>query len=65
MLSQIPSADATEADMTRLRDLLRELKADNSNGLTFQKLDLATTELRVNTDAIFANNKDLSSQLGR
>lgn len=64
MLSQIPASKATDADMKRLQDLLLELKDSRHDGLLFQCLDLDTLELRVYTDASFANNPDLSSQLG-
>ncbi|KAM4056526.1 polyprotein [Hirsutella rhossiliensis] len=33
-------------------------------GLTYKPIDLATAKLMVFTDGSFANNKDLSSQLG-
>ena len=64
MLSQIPAKDATMADLKKLRRILKELRSGDSTGLLFQKLDLSTVELRVYTDASFANNADLSSQLG-
>lgn len=35
-----------------------------SRGLTYEPIDLATAKLMVFTDGSFANNKDLSSQLG-
>ena len=63
-LSQIPADRATPADMKRLLKLLAEAQQEPKSGLFFQKLDLDTVELRVYTDASFANNPDLSSQLG-
>lgn len=61
MLSQIPADDAIEADMAQLRALRFEHKTHKSEGMTVHKLNLATTKLRVYSDASFANNKDLSS----
>lgn len=64
MLAQVPASDDTGADMKRLRSLLCEIIASGADVITFQKMDMSTTELRVYTDASFANNRDLSSQLG-
>ena len=35
-----------------------------TRGLKFVKLDINTLQLLAFTDALFANNKDLSSQIG-
>lgn len=56
--------DSTDADMKRIRTSSRELKTDGRNSLNFQKMDIAKMEIRVYTDANFANIKDFSSQLG-
>lgn len=49
--------------MIRLRALMCELKAHNADDMTFKSLDLETVELRVCTDARFANNNVLPSSL--
>jgi hypothetical protein len=55
-----PTKDDTKSLNKRLSWQIK-----NSNrGLKFVKLDVDTLRLLVFTDASFANNKDLSSQIG-
>lgn len=58
LVSQIPASDACASDMKLLRSLLSELKPSANDGMKFQNLDLAATELRVYTDSNCANSKD-------
>jgi hypothetical protein len=53
-----------KSDITLLNKRLQWLIDNGSRGLTMVKLDLKTLRLFVFTDASFANNKDLSSQIG-
>lgn len=45
-------------------DTVRNLQNERSRGLFMRKLDLNTVHVKVFSDAAFANNTDLSSQLG-
>lgn len=65
ILAQIPAAEATDEGMTRRITLLSELQAPADDGRNFERIDLGTFDLRLDTGASFANNKDLSSRLGR
>ena len=51
-------------DIKRLNKRLQWQIENPTRGLTFVKLDVNTLRLLVFTDAAFANNKDLSSQIG-
>lgn len=53
-----------EGDAKALNKRLEWQMANQHRGLKFVKLDPASTQLVVFTDASFANNKDLSSQIG-
>jgi hypothetical protein len=55
-----PNEDNAKALNKRLDWQIKNL----SRGLKFIKLDVDTLQLLVFTDASFANNKDLSSQIG-
>lgn len=54
----------TEADAKELNKRITWQMENPSRGLKFVKLDITTLQLLVFTDASFANNKDLSSQIG-
>jgi ribonuclease HI len=54
---------AEETDFKKLEDAVTQAKA-NPLPLLFPKLDLDSVVLRVYADSSFANNRDLSSQLG-
>ncbi|KAM4064098.1 polyprotein [Hirsutella rhossiliensis] len=54
----------TEEDCTTLNKRLQWQKDHQQRGLTYIPIDLANAKLIVFTDGSFANNKDLSSQLG-
>ena len=53
-----------KSDIALLNKRTQWLIDNGSRGLTMVKLDLKTLKLLVITDASFANNKDLSSQIG-
>lgn len=63
MLAQITVDQVEKSDHKHLRKLLADMKAD-CTGLTYQRLDMSSAAIRVYTDASFAQNRDLSSQLG-
>jgi hypothetical protein len=54
----------TEEDAKTLNKRLAWQIENSERGLKFVKLDAKTLQLLVFTDASFANNKDLSSQIG-
>src|SRR5450432_3640132 len=56
--------DPTEEDIQNLNKRLQWQMENTTRGLRFVKLDTTTLRLLVFTDASFANNKDLSSQIG-
>jgi hypothetical protein len=56
--------DPTEGDANELNKRLDWQIQNSTRGLRFVKLDITTLRLLVFTDASFANNKDLSSQMG-
>lgn len=62
-LSQVIAGKATEADFKRLDSCLERLH-NNDLVLNFPALDIESLELRVYADSSFANNEDLSSQIG-
>lgn len=53
-----------DADYERLNKRLQRHAAHMERGIRMVPMDLATAKLMVFTDGSFANNKDLSSQLG-
>jgi hypothetical protein len=53
-----------EKDAKLLNKQLQWQIENSARGLTFVKLDISTLRLIVFTDSSFANNKDLSSQIG-
>lgn len=53
-----------KSDITALNKRLQWQIDNPARGLTYVKLDINTLRLLVFTDASFANNKDLSSQIG-
>jgi hypothetical protein len=54
----------TKEDAKTLNKRLAWQIKNSERGLKFVKLDTKTLQLLVFTDASFANNKDLSSQIG-
>jgi hypothetical protein len=56
--------DPQEADVKQLNKRIQWQIDNAARGLTFVPLDLNSLSLLVFTDASFANNKDLSSQIG-
>lgn len=62
-LSQIKATEATEEDFKKLDNIFKKAKNENLK-LKYGNVDLQSAEIHVFTDASFANNKDLSSQLG-
>jgi hypothetical protein len=60
--AQITEPD--EKDIATLNKTIKWQKENASRGLTYVELDPSTLQLLVFTDASFANNKDLSSQIG-
>jgi hypothetical protein len=56
--------EPTLADVTALNAVLRKLKETAEKGLDFVPLNLERLHLAVFVDASFANNRDLTSQLG-
>ena len=56
--------DPMEEDIKRLNKRLQWQLDHQNRGLRFIKLDIESLQLLVFTDASFANNKDLSSQIG-
>lgn len=60
--SQVRAALVEEKDHTLLASAITSLK--HRRELIFPALDLKTLEIRVYADASWANNRDLSSQLG-
>jgi transposase InsO family protein len=56
--------DPTKEDVKALNRRIQWQIDSQSRGLTFVPLDLATASLFVFVDGSFANNKDLTSQLG-
>lgn len=60
--AQVTKTDKT--DVTALNKRIQWQKENSSKGLKFVKLDHKTLQISVFTDASFANNKDMSSQVG-
>ena len=58
------SIDFSEDDIASLNKRLQWQLDNHSKGLKYVKLDLSTLQLVVFTDSFFANNRDLSSQIG-
>jgi hypothetical protein len=58
------TGDPTDDDIKRLNRRLQWQIDNPTRGLRFVRLDLKTLRLLVFTDASFANNKDMSSQIG-
>ena len=56
--------DPQEADVKQLNKRIQWQIDNATRGLTFVPLDMSSLSLLVFTDASFANNKDLSSQIG-
>ena len=56
--------EPTETDIKALNTRIQWQIQNAARGLTFTKLDKNSLQLLVFTDASFANNKDLSSQIG-
>jgi hypothetical protein len=56
--------DPQEADVKQLNKRIQWQIDNSTRGLTFVPLDMNSLSLLVFTDASFANNKDLSSQIG-
>ena len=56
--------DPQEADVKQLNKRIQWQIDNATRGLTFVLLDMSSLSLLVFTDASFANNKDLSSQIG-
>lgn len=57
-------ADTYKEKIKLYNGTVKELQLDPSRGLKMKKLDLQTLHIKVYSDAAFANNTDLSSQLG-
>jgi hypothetical protein len=53
-----------EKDAKLLNKRIQWQIENSTRGLSFVKLDIETLQLLVFTDSSFANNKDLSSQIG-
>jgi len=51
-------------DVKQLNKRLNWQIKNANRGLKFVKLDIKTLQLLMFTDALFTNNKDLSSQIG-
>jgi hypothetical protein len=58
------ATDPTDTDVDELNKTLLHISESGSRGLKFVKLSLNSIRILVFTDASFANNKDLSSQIG-
>ena len=56
--------DPQEADVKQLNKRIQWQIDNTTRGLTFVPLDMSSLSLLVFTDASFANNNDLSSQIG-
>jgi hypothetical protein len=56
--------EPTETEIKALNTRIQWQRQNAARGLTFTKLDKNSLQLLVFTDASFANNKDLSSQIG-
>ena len=56
--------EPTETEIKALNTRIQWQRQNAARGLTFTKLDKNPLQLLVFTDASFANNKDLSSQIG-
>jgi Reverse transcriptase (RNA-dependent DNA polymerase) len=63
VLSQIVACAADEADFVDLEDALNRLRSIHV-ALRFPSLDLPSVVVHVCGDALFAGNRDLSSQMG-
>jgi hypothetical protein len=58
------AVNPTDADLRQLNRRLQWQIDNNIRGLRFVPLDLSTAKLMVFADGSFANNRDLSSQIG-
>ena len=56
--------DLQEANIKQLNKRIQWQIDNPTRGLTFVPLDINSLSLLIFTDASFANNKDLSSQIG-
>ena len=56
--------EPTKSDMRYLNTIIRQLQDTSNRGLNFVKLDAQDVVSAIFTDAGFATNQDLSSQLG-
>jgi len=62
--AQVNRGNVTKTDITALNRRIKWQIQNGNRGLTMVKLDRNSLQLIVFTDASFANNKDLSSQIG-
>jgi hypothetical protein len=58
------AVELTVQDVTALNKRIQWQLKNAARGLRFVKLEKESLQLIVFTDALFANNKDLSSQIG-
>ena len=58
------TSDIVQENVKQLNKTIRWQHENGSRGLRFVKLDLNSLQLMVFTDGSFANNTDLSSQIG-
>ena len=64
ILAQVTKDTFTQKHIKEFNKLVKYLKKTANIGLRVQKLDQGSLHLRVYADASFANNNDLTSQLG-
>ena len=64
MLAQVTEANFNKKHIRLLNKIINQLKSTPTQGLQYQKLDTKSLHLKVYSDSSFANNSDLSSQLG-
>ena len=64
MLAQVTEAKFNKKHVRLLNRTIKNLQSTSTQGLIYQKLDCESLHLKVYSDSSFANNEDLSSQLG-
>jgi hypothetical protein len=64
MAAQVTETKLCEKHIRDLNKVVIHVKKDPSNALKYRKLDLESLKIKVYADSSFANNEDLTSQLG-
>jgi hypothetical protein len=64
MAAQVANSSFSDEKISALNKVIKHLKSNTSQGLTYHKLEKDSLKIKVYADSSFANNDDLTSQLG-